>query len=214
MERHDILERHDMDIETMKKKWSKREAKLLSADRRHESAVLLPLIEEDGVWKVLFEVRARDIIQGGDICFPGGALEAGEDFLEAALREAEEELLIDRSQIEVIGPLDYMDTIGHVVVKPFLAVIKDYANTFSRDEVERVIKIPLSFFLDHEPDRYVNVTKQVMAEDFPYDRIVGGRDYRWRTSRHEVLFYPEYEGDTVWGITAKLLDGFVRLYKC
>lgn len=200
-----------MNIDNMKLSLSGREAEPLESFKRHESAVLVPLIEEDGELKLLFEVRARGIIQGGDICFPGGAVEEGEDFLEAAVREAEEELLIDRDQIEVIAPLDYLDTHVSVIIKPFLAVIHGYADTFSKEEVERIIKVPLNFFMEHEPAHYVIETKQMPPEDFPYDRIVGGRDYRWRKGRERVVFYPEFEGDTIWGLTARILEGFVEL---
>ena len=51
-----------------------------------ESAVLVPLVEKDGVWHLLYEVRSSTIRQGGEVCFPGGHREAGESIVDCALR--------------------------------------------------------------------------------------------------------------------------------
>ena len=63
----------------------------------HHYAVILPVVDlDDGKGpQILYEVRASDLDrQPGEVCFPGGQIEAGETPLEAALRETEEELAI------------------------------------------------------------------------------------------------------------------------
>ena len=60
----------------------------------------------------MFEVRSSKLgWQPGDVCFPGGRIDDGDDSaLAAALRETNEELGVDPSHIHVWGPLDYMES--------------------------------------------------------------------------------------------------------
>ena len=66
---------------------------------RRNYAVLCPFVERNGEPHVLLEVRAKELRQGGEVCFPGGAMEAGETAAECALRETEEELGIPHERI-------------------------------------------------------------------------------------------------------------------
>lgn len=66
-------------------------------------AVFIPLIEIDGEDHILFEVRSQNIAQPGEVSFPGGRLEEGEGFKDAALRETMEELLLANEDIEYLG---------------------------------------------------------------------------------------------------------------
>ena len=58
------------------------------------TAVLIPLVEKEGQLHVLFELRSANVAQGGEVSFPGGHLEPGEDAAQAVVREACEELLV------------------------------------------------------------------------------------------------------------------------
>ncbi len=186
---------------------------IIGLPEARKAAVCIPLIETDRGWDILFEVRAADIdSQPGDICFPGGALEEGETTEEAAVREMTEELLVDREQIRILGLMDvFGGGSGVLFVYPYAAVLKDYEDTFSTDEVERVFRVPLSWFLKNSPEVYRTDLKVVPQEEFPYDRIHGGRDYSWRKRWEEVLFY-QYGNETIWGMTAKIINSFVRIY--
>ena len=62
--------------------------------RRHEYAVLCPLVERPEGLHLLFEVRSTTVRQAGETCFPGGRMEPGEAPDACALRETEEELAI------------------------------------------------------------------------------------------------------------------------
>ena len=72
-------------------------------------AVLLPLIKINQDIHIIFEKRAEHLRrQPGEICFPGGRIEKGqEDSQTAAIREATEELQINKKDIKLIGPLDF-----------------------------------------------------------------------------------------------------------
>ena len=74
-----------------------------------EYAVLIPLIYVDGELRILYELRAMDMkVQPGEISFPGGGVELGESYKEAAIRETIEELRISKENIEVFGEIDYV----------------------------------------------------------------------------------------------------------
>ena len=72
--------------------------------------------------------------------------------------------------------------------------------------------VPLSFFLETEPEIYRAQVQVMPGEDFPFDKIQGGRDYNWRKRREEMLFY-HYGEHSIWGITAKIMRAFVKIYR-
>ncbi len=187
---------------------------LIGLREAKKAAVCIPMIGTEDGWDILFEVRASDIgIQPGDICFPGGHLKEGEGTWEAAVREIREELLIQNDQIEQIGLMDVFGAGGaNLYVYPYAVLLKGYENTFSSQEVEKVFRVPLSWFCNNDPEVYYTSMKIEPQEGFPYERIHGGRDYNWRERREDVLFY-QYKEYTIWGMTAKIIHSFVEIYK-
>lgn len=184
---------------------------LIGLRESKKAAVCIPLIKTEDGYDVLFEVRSSKIdSQPGDICFPGGMVEAGENCPDAAVREMCEELLVQTGQVEILGALDILATIGGLLIYPYAAILHDYRGTFSTDEVEQVFRVPLSFFLENKPEIYETVLKVVPGEDFPYERIHGGRDYQWRQRRDSVYFY-RYGARDIWGLTARIMASFVEL---
>ncbi|MCP4755049.1 MAG: NUDIX domain-containing protein [Proteobacteria bacterium] len=72
-----------------------------------QASVLILFWEEENSIKVVLTKRSANLSNHkGEVCFPGGKLEEGEAFVEAALREAEEEIGIDRDRVEITGRLD------------------------------------------------------------------------------------------------------------
>lgn len=184
---------------------------LAGMKRCNRFAVCIPLAEPagGGGYELLFEVRSAKIDrQPGDICFPGGMLEPGETPAEAALRETREELLVEESQLELLGMTDTMVEDGGMVLYTFASVLKGYRGTYSGDEVESVFAVPLQALLEMEPERYYITEHTVPDENFPFDRIRMGREYPWRKKREEILFYT-WKDKVIWGITAKLLEAFL-----
>jgi len=133
------------------------------------------------------------------------------DGSDAALRELSEELLVKRENVQVLGPCDVYWKDG-LKLFPFLVKLDSYGGSFDRTEVGETFSVPLSFFTDREPERYVIEMKVEENEDFPYDRIVGGKKYGWRKHRAEVLFY-QYKEWNIWGLTAKIINSFVESLK-
>ena len=171
---------------------------------RRRNAVLIPLIEKEGDLCILCEVRQAGIRQGGEICFPGGMIEAHETAEEAAVRETAEELLIPEENIEVIAPMHMVGGPGGAELRSCLGILHGYTGTYSKREVDHVFTVPLSWFAAHAPRICDGAMAVDLAEDFPYELIPGGRDYPWHRIPRRFYFY-ESEGGVIWGITAELL---------
>ena len=159
---------------------------------------------------LLFEQRSFALKhQPGEVCFPGGKVEEGETPRETALREICEELLISPEQVEILSPLNAFESSTDQTISAFVGRVTGYRGSFSRDEVEQVFTIPLSWFLTHEPNRYTTMRTVVPGEDFPYDLIPGGRNYPWKRIRHTVPVYPDTD-PVIWGLTARITDALCK----
>ncbi|MBP9490204.1 MAG: CoA pyrophosphatase [Aliarcobacter sp.] len=200
---------------------------VLGRDRFFNSAVLIPLVKIKGEYHLLFQKRAANIRQGGDICFPGGGFEAGVDksFQDTALRETFEELGIAKKDIKILGQLDtYMAPIG-AVIESFVAKVKKKAYKNMKidfNEVEKTLLIPLSFFKEHEPEEYTlsheihpykileNGEKEIY---FPVEELGLPDTYKqpWGNKRHKIWVY-KYEGEVIWGITSVIIRDILEKY--
>ncbi len=176
-----------------------------------EAAVMIPLVQdrESGEWGVLFELRSSGIVQGGEVCFPGGRVEAGEDPEETVVRECAEELLVPEGRVEVTAPLFRMMGPAGAEISCYLGILRDYEDTFSQEEVETVFRIPVRALLAMEPQVHEGVYEADPGEGFPYHLIRGGREYPWRGIRKRYFFY-ETEHEVIWGMTAELLYHYLE----
>jgi len=199
-------------MKSLKEILAQHEPTFIGMEQCHQAAVCIPLLKNaEGGYDVLFEVRAATIAhQPGDVCLPGGMVEEGETLREAALRELQEELLLQEEQICYLGDMDKLYTGSSLIMYSFAAEVREYQNTFSAAEVDEVFRVPLEFFLHTEPKRYVTRAKVEPGEDFPYELICGGRAYQWRSRKEEVCFY-QYEGHVIWGLTAKMMRAFAEV---
>lgn len=177
------------------------------------AAVMIPLIEAEDELHVLFEVRAHHLEgQPGEVCFPGGHLEAGETLIEAAVREVCEELIVTPDDIEVLGIISVGSHDQYHGVGVCVGLMKHYPMTYSSDEVDHVFTVPLSYFLTHEPEVYEINEASIPIEPFPYHYIPEGRHYPWRRVKRSIYFYPELE-EMLWGMSAAMIYHFVKYLK-
>ncbi len=203
----------ELGLDTIRDKFAARhEAKWLTrAKGRRGAAVLIPLAQRDGELCILFEKRSPDIIQGGEICFPGGGIEDGETPQQAIVREVSEELLIPEGQVEILAPMHVITGPGGGEVISFLGALHQYSGTFSGEEVAEVFCVPLSWFENNPPAVYEGYMQTVLPDDFPYDKIPGGRAYPFRRQPRVYYFYDVpasvtgTRGQVIWGMTAQLL---------
>ena len=117
-------------------------------------AVAAPLSWTGEGPELLVEVRAAGISQAGDPCFPGGRIEPGETPAQAAARELEEELGIHVEPEDFLGRLPTVQTYLGSKTDVFVCTVSREALSAarpSRAEVERLLQIPLEFFL-HRPN--------------------------------------------------------------
>lgn len=188
-----------------------RKPTLIDMKSYRRSAVVIPLIQKDDGYEVLFEVRAIGLKhQPGEICFPGGGCDKGEAPEAAARREICEELLIRPEQIQIEAPMDIFVSPFNMIIYPYLGTLKGYEGTFSTDEVLEVFTVPLRFFVENEPRIYYNKVYTEAPQDFPWDKVPGGYRYRWNTGTYPIVFY-EYEGRVIWGITARIMRSTAQL---
>ncbi len=169
------------------------------------SAVLVPLVEVDGELSLLYEVRAQNIAQGGEVCFPGGRMEPGETPTQCALRETWEELGIAEEDIEVVAELDFLHIRGDRLLFPVLGIVKADAITrlvLSEGEVSNAFTVPLTWLRDHPPEVYRHHQK-VEVPGFPLEAVHIDENYHWSSHYMEV---PIYHGlpHTLWGLTARI----------
>lgn len=193
-------------------------------DRYLNAAVLIPFVKHQEAWYVLLQKRAKDIRQGGEICFPGGGHEKQDSsFMETAIRETIEEIGITRQQIQVFGKLDTYIGRSGVIIEPFIAQLTiDDLHALEPDhrEVEKLLLVPLIHFMNHEPQLYhiqVEQASYIIDEDGQHKTLLPVKELglpnryagTWGTSLHEIYVY-DYQGELIWGITADILYDVVK----
>ena len=182
---------------------------IITESNQKHYAIAIPFVDET---HLLFQVRSDKLDrQPGDICFPGGAVEDGESPKAAVIRELTEELLLSKEQIDLQEETGLLVN-DSAIIHCFPCNISDYSGSFNQEEVAEVFLVPLSFFENTQAKVYTVDWKPVFPEDFPFDKIYGGRNYGWRPRKSRIRFY-EYEGRVIWGMTARIIENYVRSTK-
>lgn len=159
------------------------------------AAVLIPIVARPDGATVLLTRRADTLARHtGQIAFPGGRLDPGETAVQAALREADEEVTLDPAAVEVLGLSDAYETGTGFLVTPVIGWLREApVTTPSPDEVAEVFETPWDFLMDAANHR----------RDF-YDMDEGLRRWFWAMPWGERY---------IWGVTAGILKALhVRLY--
>jgi 8-oxo-dGTP pyrophosphatase MutT (NUDIX family) len=157
------------------------------------AAVLIPLFEKNGEYHVLLTRRTERVRHHkGQISFPGGRQDHGEDLLATALREAKEEMGIEEKDVCILGELDDMCTFSSdFCIAPFVGLIPyPYPFKINRHEIEEVLEVPLSVFLDETKFR---------------------EELRSRNGELVPVYFYEHDAHTIWGATAQILKQLMDL---
>ncbi|KHD84108.1 NUDIX hydrolase [Heyndrickxia ginsengihumi] len=202
-----------MDVNKRIQQLQSYDAKMFEIEMYSQYAVLIPLIQKEQEIHILFEVRSQHLkSQPGEICFPGGRVEQTDiNYKQAAIRETSEELGINQADIKDVFQLDYhMDSFRKRIVFPFAGYIE--ANQFQPNcgEVKEIFTVPISHFLTVTPDCYTIDFQLAPESSFPFHLINGGKNYKWGQHQKEEYFY-YYQNYVIWGLTASILNNFIRL---
>lgn len=195
-----------MGVERLAARWAGHAPTLLGG--KYRFAVLCPFTETEQGLHLLLEVRSSQLRHWtGEVCFPGGQVEPGEDETACALRETREELNISPGRIRVLGRGDFVCDVAGFTLQPVLGVIspEGLASMHSSpDEVAEVLTVPVSFFQKTRPEIYTYTLDPSRPEGFPYEKVGIRRDYGWRHGQVEVpVWY--WQGHAIWGMTARII---------
>ena len=159
--------------------------------RLKNAAVLVPLTYVQDEWHILF-TRRTDRVQShkGQVSFPGGASDEGETTPEqTALRETEEEIGMSPTDVQILGRLSQLITISSFRVTPVVGVIPfPYAFKVEGAEVARVFTIPLLWLSD----------------------VNNYWEFSLRDSDRSLITYHPYDGELLWGATARMTVTFLK----
>jgi 8-oxo-dGTP pyrophosphatase MutT (NUDIX family) len=170
-------------------------AHLIRPATLRDAAVLVPVVDRGAEATLLLTKRTEKLRDhSGQIAFPGGRIDPEDATpVHAALREAEEEIGLDASFIDVIGRMpDYVTGSGYRIAPVLATVRPGFLLTINADEVDDAFEVPLSFLMDP-----VNHRRE--------SRV-------WQ--EQERFFYTMPHGDRyIWGVTAGIIRTiWERLY--
>ena len=205
-----------MFLDKLKNQLNENQSLFIGEETAFRSAVLIPFVQVDGEWHILFEVRSYTMRkQPGDISFPGGRIDSTDTSpMAAALRETYEELGVDPKTVTIVGELSPYIASSSFVIYPFVATV-DYnqiIHSYNTEEVEEVFTIPIKWLLNYEPYMHLVSVEPVPSPDFPFEKIMNGDQYQWRAHSIEEWFF-DYEKYTIWGLTARILKHFIEIIK-
>ncbi|ANY20105.1 putative NUDIX hydrolase [Tsuneonella dongtanensis] len=159
-------------------------------DLLRPAAVLIAVTERSDPGVLLTHRPETMRSHAGQAAFPGGKIDPGEDAVEAALREAHEELGIDPRDVRVIGPSDPFRTRTGYDVTPVLAVVPpDLPIRPNPAEVADWFEPPLAYVLD------------------PANRMP--RTVEWEGAQR-TYFEIVWQGHRIWGVTAAIIGNLSR----
>ena len=154
------------------------------------AAVLIAVTDRPEPGVILIHRPDSMRAHAGQLAFPGGKLDPGDDAVDAALREAHEELAINPSDVRVIGASDRFVTGTGYDVTPVLALVPpDLPIVPNPVEVDSWFEAPLGFLLD--PANHAHKEREWFGRMRPYIEI-------------------DWQGHMIWGITAAIIANLSR----
>lgn len=157
------------------------------------AAVLIPIVERAWGPQLVLTMRSSALKHHpGQIAFPGGKVDrADAGPMEAALREAQEEIGLPQNLVEVVGTLPSHETVTSFDVRPYVGFVSDRFEARPEvGEVEEVFEVPVAHVLN--PDNF----------------MVQSRNWMGKDRRYFIVPYGPYY---IWGATARMLRSFADL---
>jgi 8-oxo-dGTP pyrophosphatase MutT (NUDIX family) len=158
-----------------------------------QAAVLIPLVCQKNEWHVLFTRRTETLPDHkGQVAFPGGVREMGDDGYEStALRETWEELGIRPEDVRLLGRLKEIQVVtGYQITAVVGTVDWPYPLKLEQVEVARAFTIPLSWLAD--------------------SAHFGTRMYNRRGIEIPVIYFDPYDNEVLWGASAQMMVNLLK----
>lgn len=151
-----------------------------------DAAVLIPVVDHPEGPTILLTRRSDAMnSHSGQVAFPGGRLDPGEDAVQAALREAMEEVGLEASFIEPLGLSYSYETVTGYVVTPVVALVRPgFTLTLNPAEVAEAFETPFDFLMDE--------TNHLRA-------------FYERNGRKRWFYRIPWQGQDIWGATAGMI---------
>ena len=154
------------------------------------AAVLVAITDRPDPGVILTVRREHLRTHAGQVAFPGGRIDPGEDAVAAALREAQEEIALDPAKVAVVGTADPYCTVTNYFVTPVIGIIPAGLPLEAHEhEVADWFEAPLQFVLD--PANQQRRSALFRGQERPYYEI-------------------EWEGRKIWGATAAMIVNLSR----
>lgn len=153
--------------------------------------MLILLFHRRNELQVLLTRRTTDVEHHkGQISFPGGSADRSDsDIVGTALRETEEEIGIRPADVEVLGLFNDVWTPSGFRITPVIGFLHSVPPMMlSEEEVEEVLEVPVSFFLERRNEKVKRLTRNGV--------------------HHDIYFY-RYGNNEIWGATAAMLRSFL-----
>lgn len=171
--------------------------KTSNGSNSRKSAVLISLFPENNKINTLLIKRTTyDGVHSGQISFPGGKFDEGdESLIQTALREAYEEVGINPADVEILGTLTPLFIpVSNMEVLPVVGLLNTKPELFLNSyEVEFTITIPICH-LKNPANRLV---KEIIVREYSIEAP-----------------YIKVDCEDVWGATAMIISEFIELYSC
>lgn len=205
----------DEALARMREALARRPRRTLAIPAFRKAAVLVPFLDRPAGPTLLFTRRTELVPHHkGEISFPGGGIEDGEDAARAALREADEEVGLGPDRVAVVGLLDDVTSISRYVVTPVVAAVRHPPEAFlpAAFEVSEPFEVPLERLLDPSirraslwnPARLPPAAAAaVEASRLDLEEVDPATGF-WR-----VWSFEAGPGHTVWGLTGRILAELV-----
>lgn len=168
-----------------------RDEALILAEPVRPAAVLVPIVLREEAATILLTKRTEHLAKhAGQVSFPGGSVDDGdESAVAAALREAEEEIGLDSKYVNVVGSLDQYRTGTGFEITPVVATITPgFDLSLQEEEVAEAFEVPFEFVLNRK-----NHQRQSAV---------------WKGRRRHYYAMP-YGDYFIWGATAAMLVNLV-----
>ncbi len=165
----------------------------LNDPKRKRAAVLIPIFQKENAYYILVTKRTEQVPHHkGQISFPGGSQNPGENLLTTALREAQEEIGLQEKDVTILGELDDMFTFSSdFLISPFVGFIPyPYQFNINFKEIAEIIEIP-------------------------WNELTNPQNWREEVTKKDGYSLPlysfYYQDYLIWGATARILRQLIDL---